>query len=198
MLHIDRLAALFPEAVFIHLVRDGRDVACSFLELGWADSIEEAALHWRRRVTAGRRAGHKLPAGRYVEMRYEDLVEQPEPALRRLCDAVDLPFDESMVDPSAGAADLLRTTAHPEYHRHLALPPTAGLRDWRRQLDDGQLDRFELLAGSTLEAFGYERVARSPSAAARRDAAAQWARWQAHRVAKRITRRDERPARPSS
>ena len=198
VLHIDRLAALFPESVFVHLVRDGRDVACSFLELGWADSIEEAALHWRRRVTAGRRAGHKLPAGRYVEMRYEDLVDSPEQALRRMCDAAALPFDEAMLDPSAGAAELVRTTAHPEYHRHLALPPTAGLRDWRRQLDSGQLDRFELLAGTTLEAFGYERVAPRPSAAARRDAAVHWARWQAHRVSKRVSRRDERPGRPSS
>ena len=198
VLHIDRLAALFPESVFVHLVRDGRDVACSFLELGWAESIEEAALHWRRRVTAGRRAGHKLPTGRYVEMRYEDLVDSPEQALRRLCDAIDLPFDEAMLDPSERAAELVRTTAHPEYHRHLALPPTAGLRDWRRQLDGGQLDRFELLAGTTLEAFGYERVARRPSASARRDAAVHWARWQAHRVAKRITGRDERRGRPSS
>ena len=80
-----RLAELFPEADFVHLVRDGRDVAASFLELGWAGSIEEAALHWKLRVRRGRRAGARLPAGRYHELRYEELVADPEPSLRRLC-----------------------------------------------------------------------------------------------------------------
>ena len=92
VLHIPMLARLFPESVFVHLVRDGRDVACSFLELGWADTVEEAALHWRLRVLRGRQGGLALPSHRYHELRYEDLVADPEGSLRRLCDVMSVPF----------------------------------------------------------------------------------------------------------
>ncbi|HWM21871.1 MAG TPA: sulfotransferase [Ilumatobacteraceae bacterium] len=188
VLHIRELARVFPEAVFVHLVRDGRDVACSFLELGWADSIEEAAMHWRLRVTRGRRAGRALPAGRYLELRYEDLVRDPGTQLRAMCSTIELPFSAAMLDHSDRAAEVMRTTGHPEYHRQLALPPTPGMRDWRRELSAVDVARFELLAGEALEEHGYERQERRPSASVRRDVAARWCRWQVHRVRRRVGR----------
>jgi hypothetical protein len=188
VLHVRRLARLFPEARFVHLVRDGRDVACSFLDLGWADTVEQAALHWRRRVLAGRRAGGRLPAERYVEVRYEDLVRDPELELRRFCTAIELPFEESMLDPSARASEIVRTTAQPHLHRKVALPPTPGLRDWRRDLTTEDVTRFELLAGDALAAFGDERLGGPPPRGLRRDVAVCWARWQAHRVRRRVER----------
>jgi hypothetical protein len=188
VLHMRELARLFPEAAFVHLVRDGRDVACSFLELGWADTIEEAAMHWRLRVTRGRRAGRTLPAGRYLELRYEDLVQDPGAQLRALCATIELPFSPAMLDHSGRAAEVIRTTGHPEYHRQLAIPPTPGLRDWRRELTAEDVARFELLAGDALDEHGYERQEPRPSAAVRRDVAARWCRWQVHRVRRRVDR----------
>ena len=61
--HLPRLAARFPEARFVHVVRDGRDVALSLLEVPWGpDAIEDAALHWRRRVLEGRAAASRPTA----------------------------------------------------------------------------------------------------------------------------------------
>jgi hypothetical protein len=188
VLHIRDLARLFPESVYIHLVRDGRDVACSFLELGWADTIEEAAMHWRLRVTRGRRAGRALSPGRYLELRYEDLVRDPDAQLRTLCSTIELPFSTAMLDPSERAAEVIRTTGHPEYHQQLAIPPTPGLRDWRRELSAEDVARFELLAGDALTEHGYERQEPRPSASVRRDVAARWCRWQVHRVRRRVGR----------
>ena len=188
VLHIRDLARLFPESAFIHLVRDGRDVACSFLELGWADTIEEAAMHWRLRVTRGRRAGRALPSGRYLELRYEDLVRDPDTQLRALCSTIELPFSTAMLDHSDRAAEVIRTTGHPEYHRQLSIPPTPGLRDWRRELTAEDVARFELLAGDALTEHGYERHEPRPSASVRRDVAARRLRWQAHRVRRRVGR----------
>ncbi len=85
VVHVPVIAGLFPEAVIVHVIRDGRDVAASFVELGWAASAEEAARHWALRVRRGRRAGRELAAGRYHELRYEDLVADPEAALRAVC-----------------------------------------------------------------------------------------------------------------
>jgi hypothetical protein len=192
VLHLPLIARLFPEAVVVHVVRDGRDVAASFVDLGWAGSAEEAALHWRLRVSRGRRAGRALGPGRYRELRYEDLVADPEHTLRELCAAIALPFSPAMVDHRAGAAEVARTTSHPEYHRHLAEPVTADLRDWRRDLDPSTVARVELLAGPVLAGLGYEPSGVRPSARDRSAAAVHRARWEAHRVSRRL-----RPDRPS-
>jgi Sulfotransferase family len=189
VLHIAALTRLFPEAVFVHVVRDGRDVASSFRELGWADSVEQAALHWRLRVRRGRRAGRALAHGRYHELRYEDLVGDPEGQLRQLCVAIELPFSTAMVDSAARADDVIRTTRHPDYHRRLADPPTPGLRDWRKELREEEVARFELLAGGTLVEFGYERAGVRASPAVRRDVSRRWVHWQLHRVRRRAGRR---------
>ena len=189
VLHIPLLARLFPESVFVHLVRDGRDVASSFLELGWADTVEEAALHWKLRVRRGRRAGSALPARRYHELRYEDLVADPEGSLRRLCDVIELPFSDHMLTHERHAAEVARTTSHPEYHRRLARATTGGLRDWRRELAPEQVVRFELVAGDLLQELGYEPAAGRASLAARLSVRTRQARWQAHRVAQRVRSR---------
>jgi Sulfotransferase family len=188
VLHIPMLARLFPEAVFVHLIRDGRDVACSFRELGWADGVEEAALHWRLRVERGRRAGRALPPGRYREVRYEDLVQDPKSQLETLCSAVDLPFSTAMLDHTPRAAEVVSSTRHPEYHRRLQTPLRTGVRNWRREMGDEDVARFELLAGGTLASLGYERAGVRPSASVRRDVASRWLRWQLHRVRRRAVR----------
>ncbi|MGH8825105.1 MAG: sulfotransferase family protein [Jiangellaceae bacterium] len=185
VLHIPMLAGLFPEAVFVHLVRDGRDVASSFRDLGWAHTVEDAALHWKLRVRRGRRAGRALPAHRYHELSYEDLIGDPERSLRRLCEVTVLRFAPEMLEHHRHAAEVVRTTSHPGYHRHLIRPPTEGLRDWRSDLSAAEVERFELVAGDLLREFGYEPSGRRPSARARVAVAAAQARWQLHRAARR-------------
>jgi hypothetical protein len=188
VVHIPALAALFPEATFVQVVRDGRDVAASFVELGWAPGPVEAALHWRLRVLRGRRAGRALAEGRYHELRYEDLVADPEAALRRLCAAIDLPFDSAMLDHTGRAAEVVGSTSHPGYHRHLDRPVTAGLRDWRRDLPDDAVVRIEAAAGDALAQFGYEPSGLRAGARVRAEVAAARVRWELHRVRSRLRR----------
>jgi len=148
--HLSLLAARFPEARFVHVVRDGRDVALSLLEVPWGpDTIKEAALHWRRRVLEGRAAG--LPGNRYREVRYEALVADPERELRALTAWLELDYDASML----AYPDRALTVPHPEHHRRLGLAPTPGLRDWRRDIDSDDAARFEAVAGDALAELGY-------------------------------------------
>jgi hypothetical protein len=201
VVHLPSIARLFPEAVFVHVVRDGRDVAASFLDVGWATSAEEAARHWALRVRRGRRAGRALGPRRYHELRYEELVADPEPALRGVCDAVGLAFDAAMLDHRAGAAEVARTTSHPGYHRHLA-EPVRDVRDWRSDLTPSQQARVELVAGPLLAELGYPASGARPSAGDRAAVAAQWLRWQLHRTNKVLapvtsSLAARRPARPS-
>ncbi|MGH2751091.1 MAG: sulfotransferase family protein [Actinomycetota bacterium] len=159
VLRISQIAQLFPEARIIHLIRDGRNVAMSYVDIKeWGpSSVTEAALYWRRRVEHGRRDGGRLGENRYQEVTYEALVDDPESELRRLCAFVDLGFDESMLRYFERASEVLSLELHPHRHQGLYSPPTKGLRDWRTKMSDEDVARFEAVAGETLEEFGYGR-----------------------------------------
>ena len=98
VMHISLLGELFPESRFIHIIRDGRDVTLSYLSVDFgAESVGEGAISWKRAVEQGRRDGSSLGPDRYREIKYEDLVHDPEGALRDLCAFVELPFDPRML-----------------------------------------------------------------------------------------------------
>ena len=172
VLHLPRLARLFPEARFVHLIRDGRDVALSYRSVAWGpDTIEDGALRWRRSVRHGRRAGRRLGTGRYCEVRYEALVADPEPVLRRLCRYLDLRWDDAVLHHDEQAEAVVAATRFPAAHRHVMLPATPGLRDWRSEMTADELAEFEAIAGTVLDELGYGRAVGRPSFAARAVAA---------------------------
>jgi hypothetical protein len=187
VMRLPLLAGAFPEGRFIHLVRDGRDVALAFMDADFGpESAARLALHWRLRVERGRQAGTELGPERYLEVHYEDLVAHPEPALRTICAFIDLDYDDAMLGYQQRVEQIVQHDPEPWNHDNLAKPPTVGLRDWRTQMSKRDLARFELLAGSTLERFSYELSGTTATARDRYDAAAAMTTWQAHRVRKRV------------
>ena len=87
---------LLPEAHFIHIIRDGRDVALSVKDLSFgADSVEEAARRWRGGINRARRQSGELP--HYLEIRYEDLVSSTEKTLRTIGEFINLPWNPSVL-----------------------------------------------------------------------------------------------------
>jgi hypothetical protein len=169
----------WPEARFVHLIRDGRDVCLSALSWPSAersvgryptwreDPVSTVAFWWERKVRAGRESGCALEPRLYREVRYEALVSEPARECVALCSFLGVPFDEAMLRfdarPTSGDADLDR--AHPW------LPIIAGLRDWRTQMPDEEVERFEALAGDLLEELGYPRAFPRPGRKAQRQAA---------------------------
>lgn len=167
VLQIRELAALFPESQFIHLIRDGRDVALANLAASWGpDSIPAAARYWRHRVRAGQRAGATLRPDRYLEVRYEELLDDTPSVLRTVTDFIGLTYDSSMLLHDDAARRQLTMSPDPSADRNLLLPPTQGLRDWRRDMSAGDLVVFEVIAGRLLVELGYTR-ATSPALSAR-------------------------------
>ncbi len=76
---------LFPDAQYIHLIRDGHDVVASHKDRwGYRSGVRAARGAWRKYVETAREFGARLPEGRYLELRYEELVAEPEPQLRAL------------------------------------------------------------------------------------------------------------------
>lgn len=185
--HLPLLAELFPESKFIHAVRDGRDVALAHTD---GTKIEQVAVSWKRRVTAGREAGKALGPDRYIESRFEDLIEHTETSVRRICDFLDLTYDTQMLRYYERAGDIVATTAVPDRHKDIFLPPTKGLKDWRRDLSDDQVARFEALAGGLLSDMGYlrkfEKIPMSARTAALRQVASDGAKYTVRKVKKAV------------
>lgn len=172
VLHVSLLADLFPESRFIHVIRDGRDVALSMLDVDFGPrSVGGAAQLWKAHVKAGRDAGDRLGPSRYQEIRYEDLLEDPEAAVASLCRFIDLPFDPDMLRYFERSETITSPSAWSR--RHLVLPPTKGLRDWRGQMSRSDVALFDALAGDLLSELGYERTPDEPGAMVRIKAQAE-------------------------
>lgn len=146
---------LFPWARYIHVVRDGRDVAMSVLER--ATRLKEAikvtnvktipigasALWWKTMVETARRDGARLGNRFYHEIRFEDLVDQPQTASREIASFLDLSHTVEMSEHvgSYGSLDSIPN----------------GFQDWRSQMSRADVALFEALSGELLESLGYGR-----------------------------------------
>jgi hypothetical protein len=193
VIQIGELARMFPETCFVHLVRDGRDVALSYLERSWGPStIGESALYWRSRVGRGRTAGAAIGPDRYMEVRYEDLVSEPEMEVRRVCSFLSLPFAPEMLQYHESAQHLITKSHEPAAFTSLLLPPTSGMRHWKSEMDERDVALFEFIAGDLLEDLDYQR--QTSTDAWRVRLAGRWAeaRWAGRRARAALNRRIHR------
>ena len=165
MRHLPLLDRLFPDAQYVHLIRDGRDAAMSFLQMPegtftrtWAHPTTPAqfACLWRTEVADARALGRRVGASRYHEVRYEELVASPEDVVRGICAFASIPFEPAMLD-YAGAIDV---SDKPHQQRLLA-PPTSGVRSWREDMQATDVEAFEAVAGDLLGDLGYETSIRA-------------------------------------
>src|SRR5918998_4742856 len=161
--------ALWPDAKFVHIIRDGRDVCLSVLNWNKAertagryasweeDPVSTTALWWERKVRKAREDGAALGPGLYHETLYEDLVDDPERECERLCGFLGVPYDDAMIRFAEGKTrtDLPNARKTP---KKAWLPITSGLRKWRTEMPAKDVERFEAAAGDLLEELGYERT----------------------------------------
>jgi hypothetical protein len=106
-LHLGFIEELFPDALYVHLLRDGHDVVASFRDRwGYLSATRAARSEWARYVRAARALEKRLPAARFLELRYEDLVRQPEAEGRRLFDFLGEAWHPAVLelDPTAHRA----------------------------------------------------------------------------------------------
>jgi len=160
MRHLPLVEELFPAAQYVHLIRDGRDAALSFLQMPegtftrtWAhpESPSQFACLWRKEVRAARALGRRVGAARYHEVRYEELVADTGAVVERICAFAEIPYEAEML-AYAGAVDV---SAKPHQQR-LLTPPTAGVRSWRADMPAEDVAEFDTVAGDLLAELGYE------------------------------------------
>lgn len=170
-LHMPMLQQRLPEAHFIHIIRDGRGCAASLREQWFSPgrSMAIQARHWRDNVTTTRSNGAQCR--NYLELRYEDLITQPEAELRRVCDFIRLDFDPAMLDYHVRSGERLqehkgRVTTEgvvivtderrrAQQARTLQAPDPLALDAWRRVLSPQEVLEFEGVASDVLRELGY-------------------------------------------
>jgi hypothetical protein len=147
------LHEIFPRAPFVHIVRDGRAVAHSAMNVDWGPTTARSAADWwLQRVAFGLATELRLPE-RTLRVSYEQLVTEPETELRRICGFIDIPFCESMLSRPEVAV--------PEYTRsqHALVgqkPDKNRLSAWQREMKSSDVRTFERTAGEMLQLLGYE------------------------------------------
>jgi hypothetical protein len=187
--HLGLLGDLFPEARFVHIIRDGRDVAMAYLDRDeWGpSSMADAALYWKSRVSRGRAAGRALGSDRYHEVRYEDMVDRPEEVTRRLCGFLGLDYEPQMLEFHRRGGEFAASTAHPDAFRGLSQPITKGMRDWRTQMKPEDVSLVEAIAGDVLADLGYDVTGTGTGAALRARVAWATVGWQLKRGGARLS-----------
>jgi Sulfotransferase family len=140
--HFDDLMRIWPEARFIHIVRDGRDVAWSAMDKGLAGNTFCAVENWLETETQWSRLRSKLPPEFCTEIQYEALVTQPEATLMRLCEFLGIPYHQAMLsypkDTSYGP------------------PSPHAIGRWRRKLSPDSIRLCEARIGDMLVERGYQ------------------------------------------
>jgi hypothetical protein len=168
-----------PEARFIHVIRDGRDVALSrwkrTLGEGERAPASQVAAGWQRRIRRAQRQGKRL--GHYLELRYEDLVTDTEPNLRRIAEFIELEWDPAMLRyyERAGermaemARDLPAADGKPtrpgdermQAHAMTQKPPDpSAMYRWKERMSPEDIAAFDAAAGDLLADLGYEVATR--------------------------------------
>lgn len=140
---LSRLLELFPDAQFVHVVRDGRDVALSIGKTAFGPKNAcEAALDWFNALNAIERFSKTVPTVQFVEVRYEDLTSEPAKVLEGL--AGFLGIDDRSGDLSA----VIRRRVGSDVKSN-----NSG--KWRQALSRRDVERFEAMAGDALTRHGY-------------------------------------------
>jgi hypothetical protein len=139
--HVELLIAVLPNVRLIHLLRDPRDVALSSIAMGWAGTLYHAVGHWLLTERSWDGIADRLAPGQALTLKFKGLVRESEASLRMICQFLDVPFDQAML----------------EYHRSTSyLPPDASLVDqWRRTARPLDLAQLEARAGDLMICRGY-------------------------------------------
>ncbi|WP_373654769.1 sulfotransferase family protein [Thiohalorhabdus methylotrophus] len=144
----------FPDAQFVHIVRDGRDAVSSAIRAGIYDDIEEAARRWEKDVRACRDLGLQLPDEAFLEIKYEHFVTYPDSKIKELCNFLGVTYSYKMQEYYKSPGDI--RVSYREAHKNLNKPISGNsIGSWKRRLSKGQVRALEKLVGSTLRELGY-------------------------------------------
>ena len=159
ILRLDRIKQTIPDALIVHIIRDGRDVSMSMEKGHWIrpfpwqkeSNLTISGMYWEWTVNKGREDGRRL-GDHYTEVRFEELVSQPRETLAKLGAFIghDLDYDR-IREVGIGSVSEPNSSFKPTSSEEKFNP----VGRWKQKLSSAQLRTFEGLVGSTLQELGY-------------------------------------------
>jgi len=137
-----RIPFIFPDAKYIHLIRDPRDVARSSIGMGWAGNVYYGVDHWIATEKDWVFLQEKIASEQILQIRFEDLITSPKQVLAGVCKFIDLAYSESMMDYT------LKST--------YSKPDASLVNQWKRKLSVREIQYVELKAIHLMSTLGYE------------------------------------------
>jgi len=160
---LEKVHKWFPDARFIHIVRDGRDVSLSHETMPYGSSNTlECAQKWRERLFTNLKMGEILGSERYFLLRYEDMVLEPQATLRKVCEFIGLSYSDDMLQYANMVDEKV-----PEDKRWLWPALSKPLQSskcfqWKSKMDLKRRVVFEGEARAMLNQLGYETYTTQP------------------------------------
>ena len=158
--HIPLISMIFPQAQFIHVIRDGRDATLSaqqkwgLAEFWYMDNYY-LIKNWVTNVMIGRRDGTRLPKSQYFELRYEQLVQDPAINLHQICKFLGEKYHPKMLNHNNLA---LQVGPGPDQHTEVMQPiSTSSVGRWYSEMSVFDKKMTDRLAGHLLLELGYDR-----------------------------------------
>lgn len=132
----------FPNAKYIHLLRDPRDVARSTIAMGWAGNVYTGVDHWLESEESWDKLEKCIQPENYIELRYEDFVSKPEISLKKLCKFVGVDYDELMLN----------------FHESSTYKPldSSLILQWKNKLSENQISLIEAKIKMVMKSFPYD------------------------------------------
>ncbi len=146
--NFDRLLHIWPEARFIHIFRDARDVARSNVRIGWAGNVYMGVERWMQAEKLWEALRDRIGSERFIEIKQEDLIRAPTRVLTRICQFLDVAYDEKMLEYPANTT--------------YEAPDPQLVEQWRRKASEEEILLVESRIAGMLVARGYELSGLTP------------------------------------
>lgn len=134
--HFEQLPKIWPNAKYIYLTRDPRDVARSAVQMGWVGHPWHGTDFWLAAYTSWQILKNKTDVTDCLEVRFEDLIADSETCIKRVCDFLDITFEPGMME-------IDRDTTY-------APPDPSAATSWRNSADMEEVALIEARIGSTI------------------------------------------------
>ena len=161
LLHMAMLGRLFPRARFVHIIRDGRAVAASLMRQVWGDpttgkqpkmDVASGARYWAQVIQTVRQQAAEVP-GRYLELRYEDLVREPRATMETLMAFLGEAWDDSVLQHHTK----VRVSSLESSSAAVSRPiDTSAVDRWRQELRPADLVAIEREVGTLLREWSVQ------------------------------------------
>ena len=204
LLYLPQLRQVFPEAQFVHIVRDPRAAVNSLHKLEWAEGdLRHNAAVWTRELALARRARVRYESG-FMTVKYESLVRSPDQTLRAVCASLGLAFDPDMLAYHRTPPTTVDVDQEPWKRNALRPPDPSAVDRWRAELSGPEVAAVEAETYFEMRRWGYAPETDGLAARATRRAGVRVARRAAaaarHRLRRALARlpfKRRRPLRPT-